>query len=221
MPDATVAASVKKDGRSSSRPSELTKMFGGLTAVESLDLRVHRGEISSLIGPNGAGKTTVFNVVTGIYRSGARYRWFQGADITGIKPHRIVEQGVARTFQNIRLFANLTCLENVIGGRHCRTTFGSGRGGLSSARRQVAEERGSLEGAEDRLEQVGLWEVRDELGSQHPVRPAADAGDRPGPRNAPRLLVLDEPVSGLNPMETEDLMGSSGASSATSISPCS
>ena len=86
----------------------LTKNFGGLTAVGDLDLKVHRGQISSLIGPNGAGKTTVFNVVTGIYRPERGRVLFEGRDITGLKPHRIVERGIARTFQNIRLFSNLT-----------------------------------------------------------------------------------------------------------------
>ncbi|MGA2379720.1 MAG: ABC transporter ATP-binding protein [Spirochaetia bacterium] len=184
---------------------ELTKRFGGLTAVESLDLRVHRGEISSLIGPNGAGKTTVFNVVTGIYTPERGTVEFQGGDITGKKPHQIVEKGIARTFQNIRLFPNLTCMENVMAGLHCRTTSGLAAA-LFRTGRQTEEERRIVEAAEDRLKQVGLWETRFELarnvayGRQRMLEIARALA------TSPRLLVLDEPSSGLNPRETEDLM---------------
>jgi ABC-type branched-subunit amino acid transport system ATPase component len=184
---------------------ELTKSFGGLTAVESLDLRVHRGEISSLIGPNGAGKTTVFNVVTGIYSPERGWVQFQGEDITGERPHRIVERGIARTFQNIRLFPNLTCLENVMAGLHCRTTSGLAAALFRSAR-QLKEERTIRETAERRLGQVGLLEMRFELaknvayGRQRMLEIARALA------TSPRLLVLDEPSSGLNPRETEDLM---------------
>jgi len=185
--------------------AELTKNFGGLTAVGELDLKVHRGQISSLIGPNGAGKTTVFNVVTGIYRPDGGRVLFLGEDITGLKPHHIVERGIARTFQNIRLFSNLTCLENVMAGRHCRT-----RSGLAAAlfhpRGQVEEERATLQTAERRLRQVGLWESRGELarniayGRQRMLEIARALA------TSPRLLVLDEPSSGLNPRESEELM---------------
>jgi ABC-type branched-subunit amino acid transport system ATPase component len=184
----------------------LTKSFGGLTAVESLDLRVHRGEISSLIGPNGAGKTTVFNVVTGIYKPERGAVMFQGGDITGKKPHQIVEKGIARTFQNIRLFPNLTCRENVMAGLHCRTISGLAAA-LFRTSHQRNEERMIAEEAEERLKQVGLWEVRDELarniayGRQRMLEIARALA------TSPRLLVLDEPSSGLNPRETEELMG--------------
>jgi len=183
----------------------LTKNFGGLAAVSALDLQVDRGQISSLIGPNGAGKTTVFNVVTGIYRPEEGRVLFEGQDITGLKPHRIVQRGIARTFQNIRLFGNLTCRENVMAGQHCRT-----RSGLAAALLrlpgQVAEEQAVAQTAEHRLRQVGLWECRDELarniayGRQRMLEIARALA------TSPRLLVLDEPSSGLNPRESEDLM---------------
>ncbi len=183
----------------------LTMSFGGLTAVNSLDLKVHRGQISSLIGPNGAGKTTVFNVVTGIYRPERGSVLFLGEDITAQKPHRIVERGIARTFQNIRLFSNMTCMENVMAGRHCRTTAGLAAS-IFRCRRQVLEEQAIREAAEQRLRQVGLWESRDELarniayGRQRMLEIARALA------TSPRLLVLDEPSSGLNPRESEDLM---------------
>ena len=183
----------------------LSKLFGGLTAVGELDLKVLQGQIHSLIGPNGAGKTTVFNVVTGIYRPERGRVLFEGQDITGLKPHRIVERGIARTFQNIRLFSNLTCRENVMAGRHCRTHAGLAAS-LLATRRQAAEEKAILRDAEHRLRQVGLWDSRDELarniayGRQRQLEIARALA------TAPRLLVLDEPSSGLNPRETEDLM---------------
>ena len=183
----------------------LTKIFGGLTAVNAVDLKVHKGEILSLIGPNGAGKTTVFNVVTGIYKPEQGRVLFKGRDITGRKPHRIVSRGIARTFQNIRLFPDMTCLENVMAGQHCR-----GRAGLFTSvfktPGQRREEQRILEISERRLQQVNLWRVRDELakniayGSQRMLEIARALA------SGPDLLVLDEPSSGLNPRETEDLM---------------
>jgi ABC-type branched-subunit amino acid transport system ATPase component len=183
----------------------LTKTFGGLTAVDSLDLRVHHGEISSLIGPNGAGKTTVFNVVTGIYRPERGRVLFRGEDITGKKPHHIVERGIARTFQNIRLFSNLTCLENVMAGRHCRSSAGLAAA-LFRPRSQREEERGIRETAGERLRQVGLWESRAELARNIPYGRQRMLEIARALASSPRLLVLDEPSSGLNPRETEDLM---------------
>ncbi len=186
--------------------ADLTKSFGGLTAVSTLDLKVRRGEISSLIGPNGAGKTTVFNVVTGIYAPERGRVVFQGRDITGERPHRIVGLGIARTFQNIRLFSNLTCLENVMAGRHCRSSAGLAAA-IFRTRAQREEEKEIRRTAEERLALVGLWDSRDELarniayGRQRILEIARALA------TSPRLLVLDEPSSGMNPRETEDLMG--------------
>ncbi len=105
--------------------NKLTKKYGGLTIGNNFDLKVSKGEISSLIGPNGAGKTTVFNVVTGIHKAHGREVLFKREDFAGKKPHQIIKKGIARTFQNIRLFSNMTCLENVMAGQHCRSNEGT------------------------------------------------------------------------------------------------
>ena len=184
---------------------KLTKKFGGLIAVNNFDLKVNQGEISSLIGPNGAGKTTVFNVVTGIYQADGGKVVFKGEDLAGEKPHQIVEKGIARTFQNIRLFNNMTCLENVMAGQHCRSKEGVGSSifRTSSQRKEESEIR---EIAKRRLQQVGLWRYRDELakniayGNQRMLEIARALASNPD------LLILDEPSSGLNDKESEDLV---------------
>ena len=184
---------------------ELTKMFGGLTAVDTFDLQVRQGEISSLIGPNGAGKTTVFNIVTGIYKPERGQVIFHGTDITGRRPDQIVEEGIARTFQNIRLFPNMTCLENIMAGQHCRASSGLWSS-IFRTRRHREEEAKIRATAELRVKQVGLWESRDDLakniayGSQRMLEIGRALGTEPS------LLVLDEPSSGLNAGETEHLM---------------
>lgn len=206
MSDLADRGGSKKGGEIVLETVGLTKRFGGLTAVDELDLRVHRGEISSLIGPNGAGKTTVFNVVTGIYKPETGRVIFQGEDLTGWKAFRIVERGIARTFQNIRLFSNMTCMENVMAGQHSRSTAGL-PGALFRPKSQRDEERRIREAAEQRLRLIGLWDSRDELarniayGRQRMLEIARALA------SSPRLLVLDEPSSGMNPRETEDLMG--------------
>ena len=184
---------------------KLTKKFGGLIAVNNFDLKVSQGEISSLIGPNGAGKTTVFNVVTGIYKADGGKVLFKGEDLAGKKPHQIIKKGIARTFQNIRLFSNMTCLENVMAGQHCRSREETWSSVLQTPG-QKKEELEIKKNAENRLKQVGLWKYRDELakniayGNQRMLEIGRALATNPD------LLVLDEPSSGLNDKESEDLM---------------
>ena len=184
---------------------KLTKKFGGLTAVNNFDLKVSEGEISSLIGPNGAGKTTVFNVVTGIYKADEGKVLFKGEDLANKKPHQIIKKGIARTFQNIRLFSNMTCLENVMAGQHCRSREGTWSSVLQTPG-QRKEEFEIKKNAEERLKQVGLWRWRDELakniayGNQRMLEIGRALASNPD------LLILDEPSSGLNDKESEDLI---------------
>jgi len=184
---------------------KLTKKFGGLIAVNNFDLKVSEGEISSLIGPNGAGKTTVFNVVTGIYKADGGKVIFKGEDLANKKPHQIIKRGIARTFQNIRLFSNMTCLENVMAGQHCRSKEGTWSSILQTPG-QRKEELEIKKNAEERLKQVGLWRWRDELakniayGNQRMLEIGRALASNPD------LLILDEPSSGLNDKESEDLI---------------
>jgi ABC-type branched-subunit amino acid transport system ATPase component len=183
----------------------LTKRFGGLEAVGAFDLKVHKGEISSLIGPNGAGKTTVFNIVTGIYEPDEGQIIFCGNSIQGRKPHQIVEKGIARTFQNIRLFPNMTCLENIMSGQHCRSKSGTWRS-IFRTPFQREEEGHIQEVAEDCLRRVGLERFRDELAKNIPYGNQRMLEIGRALASFPILLVLDEPSSGLNSKESEDLI---------------
>ena len=184
---------------------KLTKKFGGLIAVNNFDLKVSQGQISSLIGPNGAGKTTVFNVVTGIYKADCGKVVFKGEDLAGKKPHQIIKKGIARTFQNIRLFKNMTCLENVMSGQHCRNSSGMWPS-IFRTPAQIEEERKIQDVAEKRLRQVGLIKYKHELakniayGNQRMLEIARALASNPD------LLILDEPSSGLSDKESEDLM---------------
>jgi len=183
----------------------LCQSFGGLKALDSVDLRVGRGEILGLIGPNGAGKTTLFNLLTGVYAGSAGRIVFEGEDIRGFPAHRVTARGLARTFQNIRLFPTMTALENVMVGRHCRTRNRILAPMLRSKAFRAEEKE--IEDAGHRwLSFVGLEPRADApanslaYGEQRRLEIArALATD-------PKLLILDEPTAGMNPTECEDLM---------------
>jgi branched-chain amino acid transport system ATP-binding protein len=183
----------------------LTKHFGGLKALEGIDIRVERERIVSIIGPNGAGKTTLFNCVTGIYRPTAGAVLFHDRDVTGMPPHEITALGVARTFQNIRLFGGMTCRENVMVAAHCRTRAGV-FGAVFRPPKVQREERDMGYRAADILKFVGIeakeCDVASNLsyGDQRRLEIARALGTEP------HLLLLDEPAAGMNPQETRSLM---------------
>ena len=180
---------------------KLRKEFGGLTAVNDVDFKIPRGSIVSLIGPNGAGKTTFFNMLTGVYRPTSGRVVFDGVDVTGKPPHAITELGIGRTFQNIRLFQQMTALENVLVGMHARLKGGIVRSilGTPGVRR---EERGANERARELLRFSGLRGRDDALsrnlayGDQRRLEVARALATEP------KLLLLDEPTAGMNPQET-------------------
>ena len=178
--------------------------FGGVSAVSCMDADVAGGRITALIGPNGAGKTTLFNLITGIYKPQKGKISFKGAKISGDSPHAIVRKGIARTFQNIRLFPSLTCLENVLCGQHCRGSAGF----VASILRlpsQRREEAAMLRFADRCLERVGLAESADRLASSLPYGKRRYLEIARALAAQPDLIVLDEPSSGLNDGETADL----------------
>ena len=188
----------------------LTKDFGGLRAVDNLDLRVEDGEIVGLIGPNGSGKTTVFNVITGIHRAtGGRVTFDQGRkDLTALPSHAITAVGIARTFQNQRLFGQMTVLENVLVGMHCRTRAGIAGILLGTPGTRAEKRRARARGTE----LLALFGQRLLPRAEHPAWTLSFANRRRlevarALGTAPRLLLLDEPAAGMNPTETQELMG--------------
>lgn len=184
--------------------SDLELAFGGVKAVSGMEARVERGRITALIGPNGAGKTTVFNLITGIYRPKSGSILFSGKSLIGKKPHEIAHRGIARTFQNIRIFPNLTCLENVLCGQHCRGRAESVQALMRSAA-QRREERRMIDVAQRCLSMAGLDDVQDLPASALPYGKRRYLEIARALATEPLLIVLDEPSSGLNDQETEAL----------------
>ncbi|RED52669.1 ABC transporter ATP-binding protein [Cohnella lupini] len=186
--------------------AKLVKRFGGLTAVDGVDFAFPKGKISAVIGPNGAGKTTFFNVITGIYKPDEGEIELDGKSIVNVKPHLITSRGIARTFQNIRLFGSMTVLENVMVGMHIHLKTGL-FGTLLRLPRNRAEEKRSQEEAYRLLEYVGLESLLNEqanslsYGAQRRLEIARALATRP------KVLLLDEPAAGMNPRETVDLIG--------------
>src|SRR5215208_5698362 len=180
---------------------QLRKEFGGLVATNDVEFTIPRGSVVSLIGPNGAGKTTFFNMLTGVYKPTAGQIVFDGEDVTGRPPHAITERGIGRTFQNIRLFQNMTALENVLVGMHARL-----KGGIIQSiirtRRIRREEASARARARELLAFSGLRGVEEDFarnlsyGDQRRLEVARALATEP------KLLLLDEPTAGMNPQET-------------------
>ncbi len=183
----------------------LTLAFGGLQVLRGVDFSVREGSIASLIGPNGAGKTSLFNCLTGFYRPSAGGIAFRGRSIAGMRPHRITRLGLARTFQNLRLFRQMTVLDNVMSGLHCRTRSGL-LGAIIGWAPQRREEAEALEAARHWLNFVGIARQRNRLagtlsyGDQRRVEWARALA------TTPKLLLLDEPAAGLNHDEKTQLI---------------
>ena len=188
------------------RTEKLSKHFGGLRAVDGIDFELEEGEVRGLIGPNGSGKSTFFNLVSGIYRpdEGSRV-WIDEHETTGFEPHRIADLGVARTFQLLRVFSEMTVLENLLVGHHNHVSYGTiasmlGTRGVRAEEKRVREEMMEL------LAFIGLAEFADMLASELSVgqRRLLALGRAMAMR--PRLLLLDEPAAGLSPVNVDNLL---------------
>jgi branched-chain amino acid transport system ATP-binding protein len=178
----------------------VTMRFGGLTAVDSVSFRVMPGEIVGLIGPNGAGKTTFFNCLTGLYLPTSGRVVFNG-QVLPPKPRKVVQAGMARTFQNIRLFSNMTALENVMVGRYCRTSAGPFTSIIRGPKFR-REERETRERAQQLLDFVGLGHTTDSLARNLPYGDQRRLEIARALATDPKLVLLDEPTAGMNPQET-------------------
>jgi branched-chain amino acid transport system ATP-binding protein len=176
------------------------KRFVGVQALSDVSFAIRRGEIYGLIGPNGAGKTTFFNVLTGIYPPDSGAISFDGAPLTGLEAHQVAAHGIARTFQNIRLFTNLSALENVMIGRHVRTHAGV-LGALLRDPRTLAEERAIEKRAFELLEYVGIRERANDPAGSLPYGDQRRLEIARALATDPKLLALDEPAAGMNPSE--------------------
>ena len=208
------------------RVENVTMQFGGVVAVDNMNLSIDKGEIVALIGPNGAGKTTAFNVVTGVYQPTNGAVWFQGEKIVenhpqgkmraaykgehageythvlAPTPDKITQLGMARTFQNIRLWRSQTVFDNVLIAKHCRTHTNFLSATFRLNRKEEAEQRRNVE---ELLETVGLADVKDELATSLPYGKQRRLEIARALAAEPKLLLLDEPAAGMNPQETNEL----------------
>jgi branched-chain amino acid transport system ATP-binding protein len=212
--DSIITEAARAIGRHQSRPLvddaplrtvKCTIQFGGLVAVNALDMNVERGQIYGLIGPNGAGKTTVFNLLTGVYKPTSGEIYFHGKRIDGLRSYEISRRGVSRTFQNIRLFPSMSVLENVMTAchRHATQTLVDAVFRLPRFER---DERDHRDFALELLEIFDLARVRDEGGTSLPYGSQRRLEIVRALATRPQLLLLDEPAAGMNPSEQEDLM---------------
>ena len=182
----------------------LCKAFGGLTAVDKVDLSVEAGKITSVIGPNGAGKTTLFNLIAGVYMPSSGEIYFEGKPLGNAPPHKRAALGVARTFQNVLLFDNMTALENVMTGQHPRSRYGFFEAALRLPKAHREEETISLK-ARQYLNLVGLGVYADQSPLSLPLGQQKLLTIARALATEPRLLLLDEPGAGLNALEKQSL----------------
>lgn len=176
---------------------DLTLRFGGLTAVNNVSFGIDEGSIESLIGPNGAGKTSLFNCLTGFYKPQEGDILFQGKSVMRQKPHKITAMGMARTFQNLRLFKNLTVMENVMSGMHCRASSGVA-GAIIRPPSQRAEEKRIREVAMECMDFIGILDKKDRVAKNLPYGDQRRVEWARALATQPKLLLLDEPAAGLN-----------------------
>ena len=185
--------------------ASVTMEFGGVTALAAVDLRIEEGEILGLIGPNGAGKTTVFNIVTGVFRPSAGEVLFRGASIVGRKRYEITKAGIARTFQNIRLFPDMSALENVLVGADARHGT-SVPGAIARTPRHRREEAEGRERADELLRLVGIERRAEETAKNLPYGDQRRLEIARALATNPQLLLLDEPAAGFNPAEKREML---------------
>jgi branched-chain amino acid transport system ATP-binding protein len=185
----------------------LSKRFGGLDALDDVSFEVEKGSIFSVIGPNGSGKSTAFNCINGIYKPTAGTIHFEGEQISGLKPHRIARRGLARTFQNIELFANESTVDNLMLGRHqhMRTGLWSGMGMLGRTTRAAREEAENRAHVEQVMETLDLTAVRDRPVQELPYGTQKRVELGRALAMEPKLLLVDEPSAGMNPEERADI----------------
>jgi branched-chain amino acid transport system ATP-binding protein len=181
--------------------------FGGLQALTDVSFSLSEGEVVGLIGPNGAGKTTVFNVITGVYTASSGQATYDGNRITGLRPYQVLSMGIARTFQNIRLFQNMTALENCMVAQHSRSGVGV-VGAILRSPAQRREEARIQDKAQQALDFMGLGNRADEVASNMPYGHQRRLEIARALASEPRTILLDEPAAGLNPAESMELMQS-------------
>ncbi|RWU02227.1 ABC transporter ATP-binding protein [Pseudodesulfovibrio sp. S3] len=183
--------------------------FGGLQALTDVAFSISEGEVVGLIGPNGAGKTTVFNVITGVYTASSGSVSYDGTTITGLRPYQVLSMGIARTFQNIRLFQNMTALENCMVAQHSRSKAGV-LGAILRSPGQQREEARIIEKSQKALDFMGLGTRADEVASNLPYGHQRRLEIARALASEPHTILLDEPAAGLNPAESKELMESIG-----------
>ncbi|MGD9909808.1 MAG: ABC transporter ATP-binding protein [Candidatus Izemoplasmatales bacterium] len=185
--------------------NDLTIMFGGLKAVDSFQITIHENELVGLIGPNGAGKTTIFNLLTGVYKPTQGSITLNGKPTHTLKPNQIVMLGSSRTFQNIRLFKNMTVLDNILVAYHNRMTYHF-VDGIIKSKKYKKEEEEATNVALDLLKVFGMEEYKEDLAKNLPYGKQRKLEIARALATNPQLLLLDEPAAGMNPTETEELM---------------